>query len=102
MASYTLTPLNPTFRRRGSGIDLNAVTGDHLFPDIRALFEEHSALLFRGQTMTEETHRLAELFGRWRTVTPRTASRARRWKIPTVSNVEDDGGVRAARWTSRR
>jgi alpha-ketoglutarate-dependent 2,4-dichlorophenoxyacetate dioxygenase len=64
MEDYTLAPLTPNFGMEVSGIDLNEVTGDTLFPDIRALFEEHSALLFRRQTMTEETHfRLAELFG---------------------------------------
>jgi hypothetical protein len=34
MARYTLTPLNPHFGVEVSGIDLNEVTGDTLFPDI--------------------------------------------------------------------
>jgi alpha-ketoglutarate-dependent 2,4-dichlorophenoxyacetate dioxygenase len=49
MEDYTLAPLTPNFGMEVSGIDLNAVTGDTLFPEIRALFEEHSALLFRGR-----------------------------------------------------
>jgi len=40
--------------------DLNAET----FPDIRALFEEYSLLLFRGQNLDEDAHRrVAEMFG---------------------------------------
>lgn len=46
------------------GVDLRAVTRDHLFPQIRAMFEAHSLLLFRGQDFDEDTHRaLATLFG---------------------------------------
>ena len=64
MAHYRLTPLTPNFGVEVTGIDLDEVTAEQLFPDIRALFEEHSALLFRAQAMTPETHlRLAELFG---------------------------------------
>ena len=46
------------------GIDLREVTQDHLYPEIRALFEAHSVLLFRGQELDEAAHRrLARLFG---------------------------------------
>ena len=45
-------------------IDLREVTQDSLYPDIRALFEMHSLLLFRGQDLDEAAHRkLAMLFG---------------------------------------
>jgi alpha-ketoglutarate-dependent 2,4-dichlorophenoxyacetate dioxygenase len=94
MEDYTLAPLNPNFGMEVSGIDLNAVTGDTLFPEIRALFEEHSALLFRRQTMTEETHfRLAELFGPLEDRYPEDRKPGEKMQIPTVSNVDDDGGV---------
>jgi alpha-ketoglutarate-dependent 2,4-dichlorophenoxyacetate dioxygenase len=97
MARYTLTPLTPHFGVEVSGIDLNEVTGDTLFPDIRALFEEHSALLFRGQAMTEETHfRLAELFGPLEDRYPEDRKPGEKMKIPTVSNVDEDG------WRARR
>ena len=57
-------PLSAHFGVDVTGIDLNTVTAEHLFPQLRALFEEHSALLFRGQDMTDETHlRIAGLFG---------------------------------------
>ncbi len=46
------------------GVDLRAVTQDHLYPEIRALFEAHSVLLFRRQELDEAAHRkLATLFG---------------------------------------
>ena len=97
MGRYTLKPLNPNFGVEVSGIDLNDVTGDNLFADIRALFEEHSALLFPGQSMTEETHfRLAELFGPLEDRSPEERKPGEKMKIPTVSNVTADGGVQDA------
>ena len=85
-------PLNPHFGAGVSGIDLNTVTATHLFPQIRALFEEHSALLFRRQDMTDETHlRIGELFG---PIEDRTADERKpgeKFAIPKVSNVTEDG-----------
>lgn len=94
MERYTLTPLNPTFGVAVSGIDLNDVTADNLFPEIRALFEAHSALLFRGQEMTKETHfRLAELFGPLEDRYPEERKPGEAMEMPTVSNVAEDGSV---------
>ncbi|MBY6121920.1 TauD/TfdA dioxygenase family protein [Mameliella alba] len=85
-------PLTPHFGADVQGIDLNTVTANHLFPQIRALFEEHSALLFRAQDMTDETHlRLAGLFG---PIEDREADERKPgegFKIPKVSNVQEDG-----------
>lgn len=84
--------LNPHFGVDVSGIDLNTVTATRLFPQIRALFEEHSALLFRRQTMTDETHlRIAGLFG---PIEDRAAGERKpgeSYAIPKVSNVTEDG-----------
>ncbi len=92
MNSLETRPLAPAFGVEVLGIDLNEVTGDHLFPAIRAHFEEHTALLFRGQSMTPETHmRLATLFG---PVEDRTADERKPGEamaIPEVSNVRADG-----------
>jgi len=45
------------------GIDLRGIDGE-AFAALRALFEEHSLLLFRGQELDETAHRrLAERFG---------------------------------------
>ena len=90
------TPLSPTFGVDVTGIDLNTVTADHAFAEIRALFEAHSALLFRGQALTDEAHkRIAELFG---PIEDRTADERKpgeKWEIPKVSNVRADGSTSA-------
>ncbi|MEL7116682.1 MAG: TauD/TfdA family dioxygenase [Pseudomonadota bacterium] len=93
----TPVPLTEPFGVRIADIDLNDVTEAHLFPEIRALFEEHSALLFPGQDMTAETHlRLAGLFG---PVEDRTADERKPdepMAIPEVSNVLNDGTTSGA------
>ncbi|KUJ85266.1 hypothetical protein AVO45_17350 [Ruegeria marisrubri] len=87
-------PLSAHFGVDVTGIDLNTVTAEHLFPQLRALFEEHSALLFRGQDMTDETHlRIAGLFG---PIEDRQADERKpdeAFEIPKVSNVMTDGSV---------
>lgn len=57
-------PLHPRFGVEISGVDLRDLRPDHLYPDVRALFERESLLLFRGQSLDEEAHNdLALLFG---------------------------------------
>lgn len=57
-------PLHDRFGVEISGVDLRDVRADHLYPEIRDLFERHSLLLFRGQQLDEESHNdLAQLFG---------------------------------------
>ena len=57
-------PLHPLFGVEVLDCDLRAVTADEGYPEIRALFEEHSLLLFRGQKLTDDQHIvLARLFG---------------------------------------
>lgn len=59
-----LAALHPRFGKIVNDVDLREVTKDHLYPEIRHLFEEHSALLFPSQSLTDEDHtRIAELFG---------------------------------------
>ena len=56
--------LHPDFGIEVRHVDLRAVAADHLYPEIRELFERHSLLLFRDQDLDEKVHRaLAELFG---------------------------------------
>lgn len=94
MTRFTTQPLNDTFGVEITGLDLaDAVLPEH-FPALRAVFEEHSALLFRGQTMTPDLHmKLAERFGpiEDRAADERKAGDA--FKIPEVSNITEDGGV---------
>lgn len=92
MARFDLTPLNPTFGVEVRGLDLMEVTAEHLFPELRALFEEHSALLFRAQDLSPEKHiELAGLFG---PIEDRQADERKpgeAFAIPEVSNVLEDG-----------
>lgn len=90
--SIQTTPLTPHFGVEISGIDLSTVTATNLFPQIRALFEEHSALLFRGQDVTDDKHmELAQLFG---PIEDRQADERKpgeKFEVPKVSNVLEDG-----------
>ena len=85
-------PLNPHFGVEVSGIDLSQVTSTNLFPQIRALFEEHSALLFRKQDVSDEKHmELATLFG---PIEDRLADERKpgeKFQVPKVSNVSETG-----------
>jgi len=87
-----LKPLTPEFGVEVLGLDLMGVTAGESFDDLRGLFEEHSALLFRAQDMTAEKHlELAQLFG---PVEDRLADERKpgeAYKIPEVSNVREDG-----------
>ena len=58
------TPLHPRFGVRIDGVDLRRVSVADGFPEIRALFEEHSLLLFEDQQVDDAEHvRLCRLFG---------------------------------------
>ena len=64
MSAFETRPLNPEFGVEVTGINLADATNDRLFGQVRALFEEHSALLFRDQDISDDQHKqLAELFG---------------------------------------
>ena len=57
-------PLHPAFGVDVAGADLRDATAEHLYPEIRALFEEHSLLCFRDQHLDDEEHlRFGTLFG---------------------------------------
>ena len=84
--------LHPEFGVEVRHVDLRAVTADHLYPEIRELFERHSLLLFRGQDLDEPAHRaLAELFGPLEDL--RDAEPGVPPTRPMVSNVATDGGL---------
>ena len=92
MTQFSLTLLNPNFGVEVSGLDLMQVTAETLFPEIRALFEEHSALLFRAQNLTPKKHlELAGLFGPVEDREAGARKPGETVKIPEVSNVLDDG-----------
>ena len=85
-------PLNAHFGLAVEGVSLRDVTADHLYPDIRALFEEHTALLFRAQNLTqEEFTSLARLFGPLENRDAMSAGRDVPFTIFPLSNETKDG-----------
>ncbi|MEM9604973.1 MAG: TauD/TfdA family dioxygenase [Pseudomonadota bacterium] len=84
------TPLHAEFGVEVHGVDLTDATPNHLYPAVRAAFEAHSLLLFRGQHWTDDDIlRFGRLFGpiENRTALPEHVAR--------VSNVLPDGSVMA-------
>ncbi len=93
-APMKITPLTGTFGVVVHGVNLSEIKEDREFPQLRALFEEHSALLFRGQNLSADDHlRLAEMFG---PIEDRMADSRRSGEkagVSPVSNETSDGGV---------
>ncbi len=86
--TLTTTPLHRDFGVEIHGIDLREATADHLYPEIRAAFEEHSLLLFRGQGWEDDDIlSFGRLFG---PIENRTDGPVH---VPKVSNVLPDGSV---------
>ncbi|NOD64890.1 MULTISPECIES: TauD/TfdA family dioxygenase [unclassified Ruegeria] len=94
MSAFETRPLNPHFGVEVTGINLTDATDSRLFGQIRALFEEHSALLFRGQDISDAQHKqLAELFGPIEDRKADERKKGEKFEVPTVSNVRDDGSI---------
>lgn len=90
------TPLNPHFGVAVEGVALSDVSTGEGYPEIRALFEEHSALLFRRQEITDAQHMaLATLFGPIEDRKADERKPGQAFEIPKVSNVKDDGSTTA-------
>ncbi|WP_425404011.1 TauD/TfdA dioxygenase family protein [Hwanghaeella sp.] len=86
------TPLHPDFGVEVHDLDLDAVTAEDGYAELRHLFDTHSLLLFRNQPLSDAQHlRLARLFG---PIENRTDDPTER--LSPVSNATEDGGVTAA------
>lgn len=94
MNAFKTTPITPYFGVEVSGIQLADVVPTGRFAELRMLFEEHSALLFRGQNFSDEAHlELASSFG---PIEDRLADERKEgedFKIPKVSNVRENGEI---------
>ena len=94
MPHLSTSPLHDRFGVIVHDLDLSDVTAETHFPAIRAAFEKHSALLFKNQTLDEDTHfNLAGLFG---PIEDRQADERKpgeAMKLPEVSNITKEGGV---------
>lgn len=93
MDALKTTPLTETFGVIVEGVDLSNVS-EATFGALRMLFEEHSALLFKGQDLSPEAHlRLGEMFG---PIEDREADKRKpgeKAPVRPVSNETGDGGV---------
>ncbi|MEX0318212.1 MAG: TauD/TfdA dioxygenase family protein [Ruegeria sp.] len=89
------TPLHPRFGLTVHGVDLREVTADHLFPEIRRMFETHSVLLFPVQSIADVDHvRLGELFGPLENREAMAAGRDVAFQVSDLSN-QTEAGLRA-------
>ena len=94
MTRIKTKPLHDHFGADVLDIDLAMVTADHLFPEIRGLFETHSMVLFRNQKFDGDVHmRLAQLFGPLENREAMAGDRDIPFEIPKVSNERDDGSL---------
>ena len=87
-------PLTPTFGIEVLNVDLTNVTEDGSFPALRALFDEHSALVFRNQNFSDQTH--LKLVARFGPIEDRKADERKpgeAFTVPEVSNIMADGSV---------
>ncbi len=86
-----MTPLHDMFGVEVQGVDLRGVTAEAGYAEIRAAFEAHSLLLFRGQDLDDEAQlSFARLFGPLEDRLSRLEP-----KICPVSNVRNDGTTAA-------
>ena len=90
----TITPLQPLFAARISGLDLTHDLDDATFATVRDAFERYSVLVFPGQTITDDQQvRFSERFG------PLEATRAGAngagSKLIVLTNIAADGSIAA-------
>ena len=91
--SYDTRPLTDTFGVEVMGCDLDSLNNFD-FQDIRAMFETHSALLFRNQSLSGPGHiALAEKFGPIENRDAVDLKIDEDFEIPVVSNILEDGSV---------
>lgn len=94
MTNLSTKPLTATFGAEITGVDLATADLAALYPHLRALFEEHSALLFRSQSLTDERHmEFARLFGPLEDRDIETRKPGEAMKVSQVTNIMGDGSV---------
>jgi len=90
------TPLTAHFGVEVHDVDLSTVD-EASYDTIRALFEAHSALLFRAQDLDDAAHiRLAQFFGPLEDRNADGLTGGADFKVPEVSNIREDGSTTAA------
>ncbi|MEL7098018.1 MAG: TauD/TfdA family dioxygenase [Pseudomonadota bacterium] len=91
--TWETSPIHDRFGVQIRGLQLADLTEDS-FPAFRALFEDHSVLLLRGQEIDDAAHmRLAQMFGPIEDRMADERKEGEAFKVPEVSNIRDDGSV---------
>ena len=94
MTNLSTRPLTPAFGVEVQGIDLATADLSAAYPALRALFEEHSALLFRGQDLSDDRHQeFARLWGPLEDREAETRKPGEGPKVSHVTNLRADGSV---------
>ena len=87
-----VSPLRAGYGVRIDGYDLRNMAESDGYPEIRALFEQHSLLFFPAQQIDEDDHyRIATLFGPYEDRSIAGVEKQRR--VPRVSNIKNDGSL---------
>lgn len=94
MTTLRTTPLTSAFGVEILDTDINDLAAGTGFDALRALFESHSAILLRGQDISDQAHlALARQFGE---IEDRLADERKpgdAYEVPKVSNVRPDGAI---------
>ena len=94
MTELKTIPLNPHFGVEVTGLPLADFVPNGRFPELRELFEEHSALLFRAQDFDDEAHlELARAFGAIEDRKADEREEGEAFTIPKVTNVVADSSL---------
>lgn len=95
--NWKVTPLTPAFGVVVKDVRLSDIAKGVGFDHLRALFEEHSALLFRGQDISDADHlALARRFGPIEDRLADERGPEDAYEVPKVSNVLDNGALTEA------
>jgi len=91
--SLRMTPLTDRYGMVVHDIDLAEIDAP-LYAEIRAAFESHSVLLFRGQDLSDEAHmRLAGFFGPLEDRYAEERGPGEKFAVPEVTNIREDGSL---------
>ena len=87
-------PLHPTFGVIIEDIDLNQVSKNFLFKEIRELFENYSAILFKNQEISDYAHiSFAKLFGELENREAMANNSDVEFELSLVTNQKNDKSV---------
>ncbi len=96
MTDVKTKPLTAEFGVEVEGLPLAEFVPSGRFGELRSLFEEHSALLFRAQDFDDAAHlELAKAFGPVEDRMKDERKPGEKFEIPKVSNVQRDGTTSA-------